>query len=656
MKAPLRYLLIATLFLTAPAISRGQGDNTTDAPLAGTNISELEGPGFRTPLNGYEEATIVEAEPPAFFIQNDLALPNPLPLDIPLQIRLRLFDSAKTPIKGSGFIKLGLHFNDGSLPSENLVVSPAYLAISDGIAQGSVKLVGKKSVENLFLAVETFTLNGHPYKDSVANAVRNVKKGFLVQPEHIFGPQTKLYNESANPSNEVEASLRHPLHKTVSITATFGEWRKFDIKSAASPWGRMHSGVDLRAEPGTPVYLLAPAKFIRGGPVKVGGRAAGQYLIFRHANGYFTNLLHVNPVPSLLPNVEYSDLDFKVASISDWLTPHLHFEMGRTESTSIRPPSFLKGDSNLINPLSLNERFSPQLINDTNNINTPKLEQLYFWSGNPKTEDFKLTGGGTTPKTLSKTVVAQIVDLESPLNGDFRKLAPAWISFMAEDPATGQLDLRDSFQFDKQSEVKRLFQDSKESFSTFGYVRRAGGLLPESSAYQFWFRWDTTAYKDYPTGPRSFKISAGDYGGRASHASFKFGPYLKLATRPSKRSSSKNFSVSLTSFLGPFPGKTAAPPTERVTVNVSVSPEKFNGHRWEVSLTDGEKQSISFDLTSSGASKATSEKKVIQIRAKFIISPFGVEDPIDSRAKIYITAESETWPGLKHQLVVPVSG
>ncbi len=89
-------------------------------------------------------------------------------------------------------------------------------------------------------------------------------------------------------------------------------------------WGRNHNGIDIAANPGTPIY--APAM----GTVTFSGKKSGygNYIMIDHGNGYVTTYAHMTDrYVSEGDVVSKGDLIGTVGSTGRVTGPHLHFEI-----------------------------------------------------------------------------------------------------------------------------------------------------------------------------------------------------------------------------------------------------------------------------------------------------------------------------------------
>lgn len=109
------------------------------------------------------------------------------------------------------------------------------------------------------------------------------------------------------------------------------------------PWeegGRLHAGVDLLAEPGTPVRASADGVVTEAGTD--GGY--GRYVAVRHAEGLTTIYAHLGAIDAAVrPGraVKAGEALGKVGSTGTSTGPHLHFEIRDRKDRPLNPDLFL---------------------------------------------------------------------------------------------------------------------------------------------------------------------------------------------------------------------------------------------------------------------------------------------------------------------------
>ena len=90
-------------------------------------------------------------------------------------------------------------------------------------------------------------------------------------------------------------------------------------------WGKLHSGVDLAADEGTPVYAADNGKVI---VAENSGNGYGNYIILDHQNGYKTLYGHNSQLlVSVGDIVAKGDKIALSGNTGNSTGPHLHFEV-----------------------------------------------------------------------------------------------------------------------------------------------------------------------------------------------------------------------------------------------------------------------------------------------------------------------------------------
>ena len=135
----------------------------------------------------------------------------------------------------------------------------------------------------------------------------------------LYRNKDKFYseNEIAQPSS---AFKRFPLNGSIKINSQFNPSRKHPVTGQIRP----HKGVDFKASIGTPVY--APAD----GNVYFSGyqRAAGNYIIIEHANGYKTVYMHLSKrFVQQGQKVKIGQVIAQSGNTGRTSGPHLHYEV-----------------------------------------------------------------------------------------------------------------------------------------------------------------------------------------------------------------------------------------------------------------------------------------------------------------------------------------
>ncbi|MBF2075943.1 MAG: peptidoglycan DD-metalloendopeptidase family protein [Synechococcales cyanobacterium C42_A2020_086] len=104
-------------------------------------------------------------------------------------------------------------------------------------------------------------------------------------------------------------------------------------------WGRMHRGIDIAADVGTPIYAAAD------GVVEFAGWNSGGYgnmVEIRHPDGSMTRYAHNNRVTVQVgQRVRQGELIAEMGSTGYSTGPHLHFEVHLPDSGTVNPISYL---------------------------------------------------------------------------------------------------------------------------------------------------------------------------------------------------------------------------------------------------------------------------------------------------------------------------
>ena len=130
----------------------------------------------------------------------------------------------------------------------------------------------------------------------------------------------KFYSESEIAPQPATAFRRFPINGEIKVNSAFNPSRRHPVTGLIRP----HKGVDFKASIGTPVY--APAD----GTVYFSGyqRAAGNYIIIEHNNGYKTVYMHLSKRHVKKgQKVKLGQLIAKSGNTGRTSGPHLHYEI-----------------------------------------------------------------------------------------------------------------------------------------------------------------------------------------------------------------------------------------------------------------------------------------------------------------------------------------
>lgn len=104
-------------------------------------------------------------------------------------------------------------------------------------------------------------------------------------------------------------------------------------------WGRMHQGIDIAADIGTPIYAAAT------GVIEFAGWNSGGYgnmVEIRHADGSLTRYAHMNAIQaSVGQRVTQGDQIGEMGSTGYSTGPHLHFEVHLPNQGTVNPMAYL---------------------------------------------------------------------------------------------------------------------------------------------------------------------------------------------------------------------------------------------------------------------------------------------------------------------------
>ena len=146
------------------------------------------------------------------------------------------------------------------------------------------------------------------------------------QPKPAGKPSAKTQNQTSAKTNPAKpGKFIWPVEGVV--TSKFG-----------SRWGKNHSGIDIGAPEGTPIYASAAGKV-----VFVGEKSGyGQLIIISHSNGSSFTIYAHNSKNLVKQNAEVRQGE-KIALVGQTgraTGPHLHFEI-RIESKAVDPLKYL---------------------------------------------------------------------------------------------------------------------------------------------------------------------------------------------------------------------------------------------------------------------------------------------------------------------------
>ena len=146
----------------------------------------------------------------------------------------------------------------------------------------------------------------------------------------------KKYGSSANSASRYTANspyswlVTHPLPDMKRVSSDFG---------GRTMGGRAehHSGLDLSAPSGTPIYATGPGIVTKSG----WGTGYGQYVEINHGNGYITRYAHASRLIARVGDqVKAGEHIANVGCTGRFTGPHLHYEVVK-DGQRKNPSSYL---------------------------------------------------------------------------------------------------------------------------------------------------------------------------------------------------------------------------------------------------------------------------------------------------------------------------
>jgi murein DD-endopeptidase MepM/ murein hydrolase activator NlpD len=117
-----------------------------------------------------------------------------------------------------------------------------------------------------------------------------------------------------------EGAFDNPLAGELRVTAAFGQRRSYN----GGPVTSYHTGQDLGADEGVPIYATAAGRVVLAEPLQVRGRA----VILDHGLGVFTGFWHLSEIDVTVGQmVEQGEVIGLVGNTGLSTGPHLHWEM-----------------------------------------------------------------------------------------------------------------------------------------------------------------------------------------------------------------------------------------------------------------------------------------------------------------------------------------
>lgn len=132
-----------------------------------------------------------------------------------------------------------------------------------------------------------------------------------------YGSSTSSKNYSASSNNPYSWLIAHPLPDMKRVSSNYG---------GRTMGGRAenHSGLDLSAASGTPIYATGPGIVTKSG----WGTGYGQYVEINHGNGYLTRYAHASRLIARVGDrVTAGEHIANVGCTGRCTGPHLHYEV-----------------------------------------------------------------------------------------------------------------------------------------------------------------------------------------------------------------------------------------------------------------------------------------------------------------------------------------
>jgi murein DD-endopeptidase MepM/ murein hydrolase activator NlpD len=200
----------------------------------------------------------------------------------------------------------------------SVVASAASVAYADLIQNGTqVQTHSEDRLEQLTRTLAQGSYSESQDLDIPANTQMNVK---LREKSVEFNNQSvakKYGSTSYSSSSPYSWLVTHPLPDMKRVSSDFG---------GRTMGGRAenHSGLDLSAATGTPIYATGPGLVTKSG----WGSGYGQYVEINHGNGYLTRYAHASRlVAKVGERVSAGQHIADVGCTGRCTGPHLHYEV-----------------------------------------------------------------------------------------------------------------------------------------------------------------------------------------------------------------------------------------------------------------------------------------------------------------------------------------
>ncbi|MGY5394278.1 M23 family metallopeptidase [Acinetobacter sp. NigerLNRRAM0016] len=202
----------------------------------------------------------------------------------------------------------------------SLAASAASVAFADLVQLNSNTTVSPDRIEQL-----TQTLAQGSYAEpedidipaSTQVSVKLREKTVELNNESIAKKYGTKATYSASSNNPYSWLVTHPLPDMKRVSSNYG---------GRTMGGRAehHSGLDLSAPSGTPIYATGPGVVTKSG----WGSGYGQYVEINHGNGYITRYAHASRLVARVGDrVEAGEHIANVGCTGRCTGPHLHYEV-----------------------------------------------------------------------------------------------------------------------------------------------------------------------------------------------------------------------------------------------------------------------------------------------------------------------------------------
>lgn len=214
-------------------------------------------------------------------------------------------------------------------------VSVASVTLADLVEVNDIKNPPKDRLEQLTRTLAQGSYSESQQFESSTSPQMNVKirNGSNASIELTNNTITKKYGSNTsknyNSSNPHSWLVAHPL-PNARVSSSYG---------GRTMGGRAenHSGLDLAAPTGTPIYATGPGIVTKSG----WGTGYGQYVEINHGNGYLTRYAHASRlIVSVGDRVDAGQQIANVGCTGRCTGPHLHYEVVK-DGQRRNPSSYL---------------------------------------------------------------------------------------------------------------------------------------------------------------------------------------------------------------------------------------------------------------------------------------------------------------------------